>query len=459
MTDSSATAAPRISEKDSTGKVVTTVPEQKKKISWFYASLPFNVALGPLSTYIQLSLLQSYGQNLGTVYIGLILTIFSGVTIPVSMIWGFATDKFHKRKPIIVLSFLLTAVDLFALTFTQSALGIGLLYALFALFSSASATPFNLLIMETQPKQSWSSAFAKFSMIGTIGNVIGLVLSGIWVSVLPLEYLVVPLSLLSLISAMLAVWLIDEPSFMFEREMIALQKQSLAQRLLAFPLIFLKIPNVSDFRRIFRGLRNELTSQVPILYLSIVAFNIAGGIFNTSLTSSMSVNGLSQSEIFGVYFTALLLQVFAFRYAAPYIAKRTLVKTAVAGLVLRSVCYALMGVSFYLISGIWFLVPSIIFYPLAAGIAYAIYYTSSSTMVFNSLGSKGQGSSLGVYSALVGVALMIGSFISGFTSVYLGYYVTFLLAAFFLVIAAALTSKLARFEPQRTKSSNAAGLT
>jgi len=387
---------------------------------------------------------------LGTVYIDLILTISSGVTIPASMIWGFATDRFHGRKPIITLSFLLVAADLLGMAFTRSVLGLGLLYSLFAMLSAASATPFNLLIMETQPKQSWSSAFAKLSMIGTIGNVIGLILSGIWVGFLPLEYLVLPLAALSLISVALAAWLIDEPSFVFEREMIVMEKQSLSERLLAFPLMFLKIPKINDFQRIFRGLQNELTSQVPLLYLSIFAFNLAGGIFNTSLTPSMAANGVSQSEIFGVYLTASLVQVLAFRYAAPYIAKRTLVRTAVAGLVLRSVCYALVGVSAFLISGIWYLAPALTFYTLAAGIAYAIYYTSSSTMVFNSLGPRSQGASLGVYSALVGVAGMLGSFISGFTSVFLGYYVTFLIAAFFLVIAASLTSSLARFEPAKT---------
>ena len=98
------------------------------------------------------------------------------------MIWGFATDRFQGRKPIIALSFLLVAANLLGMAFTQSVLGIGLLYSIFDLLSSASATPFNLLIMETQPKQSWSSAFAKISMIGTIGNVFGLVLSGIWVA-------------------------------------------------------------------------------------------------------------------------------------------------------------------------------------------------------------------------------------------------------------------------------------
>jgi len=165
----------------------------------------------------------------------------------------------------------------------------------------------------------------------------------------------------------------------------------------------------------------------------------------------MSRNNLSQSDIYAVYLIAMIVQVISFRYAAPYIARRTLVKTAVGGLVIRSICYAAMGVSVYLIAGIWYIVPAIIFYPIAAGIAYAIYYTSSSTMVFNSLGSKGHGSSLGVYSALVGIASMVGSLISGFTSVYLGYYVTFVLAAFFLVSAAALTASLSKFEQQNAK--------
>jgi len=443
---------PKSSEKtgiaESATKKNSAETKPKTKVSWFYSVLPFSVASGPLSTFIQLALLQYYGQTTGIVYIGLITTIYNGITIPAAMLWGFATDRVHKRKPIIASSFILVGIDLAALFFTRSVFGVGLVYSIFGLFASASATPYNLLIMETQPKNKWAAAFAKFSMIGTLGNVFGLLLSLVWVALLPFQWLVLPLSTLCLISAALAVLLIQEPSFVFERQMIVMQKPSFSHRLLAVPLMFLHVPRIHDFRRVFNGLQHELTSQVPILYLSIVAFNIAGGIFNTSLTASMSRNGLTQSDIYLVYLVAMVLQVIAFRFAAPVIARRTLVKTATGGLVLRSMCYASMGISVYLIPGIWYLAPSIVFYPIAAGIAYAIYYTSSSTMVFNSLGSKGHGSSLGVYSALVGVATMLGSLISGFTSVYLGYYVTFMLAAFFLALAAVLTSRLASFEQQ-----------
>jgi MFS family permease len=449
LTDSATIVSPETSEKQHRTDAPAKKSDEKKarnRISWFYSALPFNVASGPLSTFIQLALLQYYGQTAGTVYIGLITTLYNGITIPAAMIWGFATDRMHKRKPIIALSFVAVAVDLALLFFTRSAFGVGLIYSVFGLFGAASATPYNLLIMETQPKNSWASAFAIFSMIGTLGNVIGLLLSLVWVAFLPFQWLVIPLSALCLFSSALSVLLLHEPAFVFERQMIVMQKPSFSQRLLAVPLMFLHVPRLQDFRRVFNGLRHELTSQVPILYLSIVAFNIAGGIFNTSLTPSMSNNGLSQSEIYAVYLVAMVIQVIAFRFAAPYIAKRTLVKTSTGGLVLRSVCYAFMGVSAYLVTGIWYLVPAMIFYPIAAGIAYAIYYTASSTMVFNSLGSKGHGSSLGVYSALVGIATMLGSLISGFTSVYLGYYVTFMMAASFLVLAAVLSASLARFE-------------
>ena len=122
------------------------------KISWFYSVLPFSIASGPLSTFVQLTILEQYGQSLGTVYVGLIVTLFNGVTIPAAMFWGFTTDRFHKRKPIITLSFLLTAVNLIAFNFTSSVYGVGLLYSIFSFLSAASTTPYNLLIMETQPK-------------------------------------------------------------------------------------------------------------------------------------------------------------------------------------------------------------------------------------------------------------------------------------------------------------------
>jgi MFS family permease len=112
------------------------------------------------------------------------------------------------------------------------------------------------------------------------------------------------------------------------------------------------------------------------------------------------------------------------------------VKSAIAGIALRAAALVLLGVFVYFFAGAWLVLPAMLAYGLAAGIAYAVYYTASNTMVFNSLSPRRNGSTLGVYSALAGAATMLGSFASGFLSFYLGFHVTFIVAAVCLVISA-----------------------
>ena len=228
----------------------------------------------------------------------------------------------------------------------------------------------------------------------------------------------------------------------FERQAIALNKPSFFHRILAVPVFFLRVPRWNDFKRVFRDIKYELTRQVPILYFSIFMFYLASGIFNTSLVPSLQANNVSIFLIFLVTTVAMIVQIISFRYAGPYTEKKSPVKAAVGGLVLRSICYGFLGVLLYIISGGWFLAPVLIFYPLAAGIAYSVYYTASNTMVFNTLRGGRQGSSLGVYSALVGAATLLGSLVSGFTSFFLGFSTTFIIAAACLGFSAWLASLL-----------------
>ena len=102
----------------------------------------------------------------------------------------------------------------------------------------------------------------------------------------------------------------------------------------------------------------------------------------------------------------------------------------------------MIGIFAYLSTGLLFLLPVLIFYPLAAGVAYSLYYTASNTMVFNTLNPRRNGSSLGVYSALAGFATMAGSFASGFLSFYLGFHATFLVSGATLGIAVWFLSQM-----------------
>ena len=400
--------------------------------------LPINMAIGPVGTFAQLYILELHGSVLD---IGLAATLFAAASIPAAIFWGFVTDRVHSRKALVVWSYVLIAGIIFSFVFVRTVYGIILVYSAFSFLSSAFATPLNLLIMETQPKASWASAFARFSMVSSLGVTLGLLLSVGWADFLPFHLLVIALGVLSLISAGLSVQLIKEP-ITFERSMIVMVSQSFYQMLLALPLLFLKIPKLMDFRRVFRGVKFGLTREPALIYLSIGAFYFASGLFNTSLVPSLYAARISKSEVFSVSLVGMLVQTLAFNYIGKRIRETGIRRTAVQGLLLRALSYTGFAIAVLYLAGLPYLGTALFFYPLGAGIAYAYYYAASNVMVFNTLGRTNQGSSLGVYSAVVGMTTMVGSFMSGLISFYVGYYATFIAAALWLGLAASLTSAI-----------------
>jgi MFS family permease len=428
------------SEAQTAQEVIMKKAEKPKKPTWIKAVLPFNIAIGPVSTLVALLILNSNGT---VINVSLAVTLFNAVSIPSAIFWGFVTDRFHDRKLLIMSSYIGTAMILLFFLFADSFFQITLLYALFSFVTTAVTTPLNLLVMETSPKQKWSTAFAWFSMVISIGNTLGLVLSAIWSAYFILEYIAIPLAILSLTSGILSALLIKEPSVFLEREVMIHNRYSFFARLKHVPFVFLRVPKYFDFKRVFRTLKNGLTLNVPVLILSIFMFYVAAGIFNTSLVPSLAANRIPSIAIFGIVTTVNIVQILSFRFAGSYDEKNSLRKVSIVGLTLRSTCYALTGICFFLISGEWLAIFVAVLYSLAGGVAYSIYYTAANTMVFNTVaGHRGNGYSLGVYSALVGIATMVGSLISGLASFYLGFGATFLLAGASLTLSIWLVSLL-----------------
>ena len=395
------------------------------------------MATGPVGTFAQLYILELHGS---VIDIGLAATFFAAASIPAAIFWGFVTDRIHSRKRLVVWSYVLIAGILFSFFCVRTIYGTIVLYSVFSFLSSAFATPLNLLIMETQPKASWASAFAEFSMVSSIGITLGLLLSVGWSSFFPLQLLVIALGILSLISAALSVQMIKEPAAVFERSMIVMVRHSFYQLILALPLLFLKIPKLMDFRRIFRGIKFGLTREPALIYTSIGAFYFASGVFNTSLVPSLNSAKVSNSGVFLVSLAGMTVQTLAFNYVGTRIQAKGIRRTAVQGLVVRVLSYAGFAIGVSYLIGIPYLALALILYPIGAGIAYAYYYAASNVMVFNTLGRSNQGAALGVYSAVVGLTTMIGSFISGLISFYVGYYATYVAAALWMALAASLTS-------------------
>ena len=413
-------------------------------MSWLYSVFPVSVATGPLGTMVQLYLINLNGQALGTLYGSLAAAAYNGISIPAALFWGLATDRLHKRKGMVALSYALMAVALVSFFFDRSTSGTISRYSVISFVSVASATPLNLLIMESEPKQKWAGAFAKLSMMSSVGNVAGLLLSVVWADLYPesLVVLFVPLGALALTSSALAMATISEPEYIFERETVARRRPSFFSRLRANPVFFPGVPELSDFKRAFRGLRSSLTSYLPLFYISTILFYISSGLFNTSFAPAMHLFGMPDQEVFAVFLAGMVVQTLAFQAAGPFIESRSLVATSLQGLLLRGWSYFAIGVAALLLGGPLFAGPALILYPLAAGVAYAVYYTSSNTMMFNSAHGKSAGAALGVYSAVAGIAAMAGSLASGLISVYQGYYATFILAGVLLFAGAGVVARL-----------------
>lgn len=399
---------------------------------WVSAVLPFNIALGPVSTLVQLLILELNGT---VVEVGLAITLFNAVSIPAALFWGYVTDRFQRRKLLVLSSFLVTPLLLLLFLFATSIYMVSILYALFSIAIMASTTPLNLLVVETEQKSKWASAFATFSMISSIGQTLGLLLGMIWVFYVPIEYLVVPLAGCSLLSTGLASFLIKEPPMVFERQIMLMNKHSFFHRLNHSPYLFLKVPRTHDFKRIFRKLPYGMVRYTSLLYMAIFGFFLSSGIFNTSFVPLLKANNVSSLLIFAVIMAGMIVQIISFKYTGAYTEHKSPIKSTITGLVLRAIGLGLLGVTAYALTGYWIAVPALLLYPLIAGIAYAIYYTASNTLVFHSLSPRHNGSTLGVYSALAGAATMIGSFTSGFISFYLGYYITFTISAAVLAVS------------------------
>ncbi len=419
-----------------------TEAPKPRRAAWIYATFPEAVATGPVGTMVQLYLIYLNGQALGTIYGSLASAIYNGISIPAALFWGVATDRLHKRKALIALSYALVAVALVSYFFDRTTAGTISRYGAISFVSVASATPLNLLIMETEQKGKWAHAFASLSLVSSAGNVAGLVVSTLWTQFFPdsLVLLFVPMGAFALTSSALALAMIHEPEFVLERETVALRKPSFFSRLRANPVFFVGIPSGSDFKRAFRGLRSSLTSYVPLFYISTVLFYLSSGLFNTSFVPAMHFFSMPDQEVFAVILAGMVVQTLAFQRAGDFINRRSLITSSIQGLLLRGWAYLAIGAAALLVTGPLFAFSALLLYPLAGGVAFAVYYTSANTMMFNTVRGKTAGSALGVYSAVVGLATMAGSFVSGFISVYVGYYTTFMLAGIILFATVGVVS-------------------
>ncbi|QGA53164.1 MFS transporter [Sulfolobus sp. E5-1-F] len=403
-----------------------------KDTRWMYLVIPYNASTGPLSTLITLQILSLGGNAIDVAYA---ISLSNAVLIPASIIWGFMADRMDRKKQILI-SFAGVSIPLIMMPFMRNVTLITLNYTLITFMSTASTTPFNLLVMESAEKKHWGSLFSRFSLFSSIGVLLGLIVSTFLVILLRIDQIEEILGFSVLVTLIASIKILPNPIITFERAAIIHHKESFLTRMRHLPMMFLHLPNIHHFKmfsmaRLFR----KPINYIPLLYLGIVLFYISSGIFNTVYPAGLYVKGLNKSEVLAVISVGMVFQILGFRISSTLLENKDEKVLAHISLILRGMSYIILGIFAQLFLGIPILISGLIFYPLAAGIAYAIFYSSSTTLIFKIVGERRQGTGLGVYSTVVGISLFVGSLLSGYITHYISYGIDFIIAGIMLLTA------------------------
>jgi MFS family permease len=396
-----------------------------------YSALFFGVASGPLSTLVTLEILGLGGNSIDVAYA---ITLSNVVLIPASMLWGMMADRFNLRK-LIVLGFVASTLSLLAMSFSRTIVAITSLYALFTFFSVSYSTPMNLLVMETSEKAKWAYNFSRLSMLSSIGSLAGFVISTVAVNFLRIFQIFLVLTGFGLLAVTTSLVYTPKSIIGIERTSIVHHKESFMTRLKMLPLIFLHIPSIHHFKMFkLSRLTKKPINYLPLLYLAIFIFYVSSGLFNTVYPVGLYQEGLDKSVVLGIITEGMLVQIVSFHLAGKVLEKFDERETAFRALVLRGSSYVVMGAS-TVFPELLFSINAV-FYPLAAGLAFSLYYSASNTLIFKAVGERRQGTGLGVYSTLVGIALFLGSLLSGYVSHYLKFATDFAVAGVLLFVSA-----------------------
>ncbi len=400
--------------------------------------VPYSLVSGTIGTLVQIYILNLGGTVLD---VGLSVTLSTTITIPASIFWGSVSDRLKRRKPIIAISFAALA-GFFALFLLASTVDeVLLIFTVYSFVNSAPSTPINLLILETQEKSQWATAYANYQALAAGGQVLGLLASSIWSAYLPVRFIVLLLSACSVLAAVIAAKLISEPPFLFEGTALGRHYLSILQRFLTQPSGFLRTPQAFHLRGFFRSLRADFSGYLRILYGSILVFYFATGL-TAVFVALLAAKGVPDSLIFVSSTINVAVTAPVFRYVGLRLKKKNWVRDSVIALSSRAVAYASIGVAAYFLSGTPFLIVATGLFVIGSAISSPVYYTISQAMVYDTLGVAGQGSDLGIYTALTGLSGTFGALFSGYITIYAGYDTTFILSGAGMALTALIILRL-----------------
>ncbi len=330
-------------------------------------------------------------------------------------------DRYGSRDAL-ALGFLGTALFILALTYAPNVPQITLYYAASSLFSSTVGVSISFILVKSSSRLRLNESYSMLNFINSMGYLVGDVSAAALSGFMDIKTILLIMGLLPIIS--------------FAWSLISVPRVSNVER-----------PVLS--RQLVSGRVHDVgLGELVTLYLALVIFYFSSGIFNTLYPYGLRVGGLSRSWVMTIISVGMGIQIMGFMITPRII--RLFGDNARASsraLILRG------GLSYFLI-GLTSTTPEamiitgLTLYPLAAGgIAFSTFYTASSVMVFERLGSGEEGrGGLGAYNFITGSAYLAGSLTSGYLADSIGIGGSYMVAGAMLWISSYLFEQVHRSE-------------
>jgi MFS family permease len=400
---------------------------------WMWYLLPSQITAQGLSTVIPLYVI-FLGGDIGEVAI--IAALQSGSVAIGSLAWGKIIDRFHAKRPILVISFFFVLLCSIAMYFTNSVYMIYTIAPILGFFMVARNPVTNLLVMESIQKNRWSWLFARTSVISTLGMLVAMVIG----TVGSLYFDLRPYFLMCAISSGVAMVLstfVKGGRIHIERSSIAHSLHGLRYLTNYYIFVFPKIPELYDFRHIITIFKGRVSHEIGIFFLASFFFYFGSNMYFTAWTPFLKNNNFSNSAVFLNYMIQMAIMLLVFFIAPKILSKLGEERSTILAYIPRILAVMIPAISIPLMSGT-------LGFPLAITssclmvIAFSIFSTSSSIIFFKSIPQGFEGKYLGVNSAVTGIGVFAGSLVTGELTKSLGYAAMFFSASVVLVVSVIL---------------------
>ncbi len=411
---------------------------------WLYAIIPFYSIQSCVGTFITLRILDLGGS---VISVALASSAYNIALIPSAFIGGKIADYVGKRRPILALS---AVGQLLTLSLIAMSVDINLIigfYAIYSFFSSFSPTVFSLLLMDTVSKENIGEGSAlsfKYMIYGSLtGNALGFLV----LTALPLTAMALLPVGFSVILIGLSLALVRDSKAVAVRQAITFNAEALITRLTHLPVLLLKAPKLDDVRNLVRDARSTVSRDIPLIMVTNALFFLGANLFFTSYTPFLKANSLTNLEITGLSIFITVINGLASTQRFSGFSKKGDPGMVVEFMSLRAMAFLFAAIESLYFFGHDVLYVTLLLY-LLIGMAYTNITIGMNALLYRFMPKEGQGSTLGVYSAINSVAMFLGSLLSGNISFFFGYPVTFLLSSIALFGAASLFEW--HFKPKRS---------